>query len=107
MGDLEAAFSSNYSGTVSKDLMTIREHCKPIAKILEPAYSTFIEVMEFRTHFQDLVMELDKHIIDLKIGLNFDTTYLYLELVTTYTQILLLLRRINERKIIATLYHYS
>lgn len=105
--DLEAAFSSNYSGTVSKDLMTIREHCKPIAKILEPAYSTFIEVMEFRTHFQDLVMELDKHIIDLKIGLNFDTTYLYLELVTTYTRILLLLRRINERKIIATLYHYS
>ena len=52
--DLEAAFSTNYSGTISKDLMTIREHCKPIAKILEPAYSTFIEVLEFRNHFRDL-----------------------------------------------------
>lgn len=48
---------------------------------------------------------MDKFSIELNISLNFTTTYLYLELVCNYTSILLLLRRIEDRKHMAMLYH--
>lgn len=95
------------AGSVNKEISLIKTYKEKIVKILESPYNTLIEILEFRSQFCDLIADMEKYRICLKIHVNFHGTYHYLKLVTLYAKILMLLRRINDRRIIATLYHYA
>ncbi|KAK7878998.1 hypothetical protein WMY93_034170, partial [Mugilogobius chulae] len=73
-----------------------------ILKNLALYYFTFVDVMEFKDHVCELL-----NTIDACQTVNFDLTKNYLDLVVTYTTLMIILSRIEERKAIIGLYNYA
>merc|ERR1711981_46975 len=67
--DLQNMFNPGFNGTISKDVALIKQHRKEIVHLLEPAYSTMMEILEFRNHLRDLIDQMDKFQIELHISL--------------------------------------
>uniref|UniRef100_A0A674DBZ6 Nck-associated protein 1 n=1 Tax=Salmo trutta TaxID=8032 RepID=A0A674DBZ6_SALTR len=72
----------------NQQLTQLQKEKSEILKNLSLYYFTFVDVMEFKT-------------------VNFDLTKNYLDLVVTYTTLMMLLSRIEERKAIIGLYNYA
>ena len=63
--------------------------------------------MEFKVHVCDLVNTIDVCQVFFDITVNFDLTKNYLDLTVTYTTLIILLSRFEERKSIIGLYIYA
>uniref|UniRef100_A0A8B9LPR0 Nck-associated protein 1 n=1 Tax=Astyanax mexicanus TaxID=7994 RepID=A0A8B9LPR0_ASTMX len=63
--------------------------------------------MEFKDHVCELLNTIDACQVFFDITVNFDLTKNYLDLVVTYTTLMMLLSRIEERKAIIGLYNYA
>uniref|UniRef100_A0A8C3SPM8 Nck-associated protein 1 n=1 Tax=Chelydra serpentina TaxID=8475 RepID=A0A8C3SPM8_CHESE len=72
----------------NQQLAQLQKEKSEILKNLALYYFTFVDVMEFKT-------------------VNFDLTKNYLDLIITYTTLMILLSRIEERKAIIGLYNYA
>uniref|UniRef100_A0A8C9F7Z2 Nck-associated protein 1 n=1 Tax=Pavo cristatus TaxID=9049 RepID=A0A8C9F7Z2_PAVCR len=70
-------------------------------------YFTFVDVMEFKDHVCELLNTIDVCQVFFDITVNFDLTKNYLDLIITYTTLMILLSRIEERKAIIGLYNYA
>ncbi|KAL4655717.1 nck-associated protein 1-like [Arapaima gigas] len=68
-------------------------------------YHSFIDVMEFRDHVYELLNTIDACQCFFNITVNFNFTKSYLDLIVTYTSVILLLSRIDDKKALVTLYN--
>lgn len=56
-------------------------------------------------HVNDLLTHLDMFLMAPNISLNFDLTKAYLDLITTYVSLLILLSRVEDRKAVLGLFN--
>ncbi|XP_036064892.1 nck-associated protein 1-like isoform X1 [Onychomys torridus] len=76
-----------------------------IIRFLTNYYQSFVDVMEFRDHVYELLNTIDACQCHFDINLNFDFTRNYLDLIVTYTSVILLLSRIEDRRILIGMYN--
>ena len=62
-------------------------------KSLSLYYYTFADLLDFRDHVNDLLTHIDRKGIHLDITQNFDLTKLYLDVVSLYIRLMILLSR--------------
>jgi NCK-associated protein 1 len=96
-----------------------------IVKSLTLYYNTFVDLLDFKDHVNDLLTTIDacqihfdivsiraqfelinrRKFIDLKFkNLNVELTKNYLELISTYASLMILLSKVDDRKIVLGLY---
>lgn len=95
---LDVRSSTQHLGPVHRDK-------GDITRALGPFYHTFLDVLEFRDHVYELLNTIDANQCFFDIHLNYDFTKSYLDLVVTYVALVLLLARIEERRLLVGLYH--
>ncbi|GAB5573881.1 nck-associated protein 1-like isoform X1 [Prionailurus iriomotensis] len=77
-----------------------------IIRFLINYYQSFVDVMEFRQdHVYELLNTIDACQCHFDINLNFDFTRSYLDLIVTYTSVILLLSRIEDRRVLIGMYN--
>ncbi|XP_029809809.1 nck-associated protein 1-like isoform X2 [Suricata suricatta] len=76
-----------------------------IIRFLINYYQSFVDVMEFRDHVYELLNTIDACQCHFDINLNFDFTRSYLDLIVTYTSVILLLSRIEDRRVLIGTYN--
>ncbi|KAK7809723.1 hypothetical protein U0070_010519 [Myodes glareolus] len=76
-----------------------------IIRFLTNYYQSFVDVMEFRDHVYELLNTIDACQCHFDINLNFDFTRSYLDLIVTYTSVILLLSRIEDRRLLIGMYN--
>ncbi|EPQ09530.1 Nck-associated protein 1 [Myotis brandtii] len=76
-----------------------------IIRLLTNYYQSFVDVMEFRDHVYELLNTMDACQCHFDISLNFDFTRSYLDLIVTYTSVILLLSRIEDRRLLIGVYN--
>uniref|UniRef100_A0A8B9LPM9 Nck-associated protein 1 n=1 Tax=Astyanax mexicanus TaxID=7994 RepID=A0A8B9LPM9_ASTMX len=91
----------------NQQLAQLQKEKSEILKNLALYYFTFVDVMEFKDHVCELLNTIDACQVFFDITVNFDLTKNYLDLVVTYTTLMMLLSRIEERKAIIGLYNYA
>eukprot|EP01137_Pigoraptor_chileana_P037645 Opistho-2@35033 len=72
-----------------------------IVKALEPHYFTFVDALEFRDVAIDLLSSLAAAVDTFDVTENFEMTKALLQLVSSYISALILISRIEDRKLIA------
>uniref|UniRef100_A0A8C5X8W2 Nck-associated protein 1 n=1 Tax=Malurus cyaneus samueli TaxID=2593467 RepID=A0A8C5X8W2_9PASS len=82
----------------NQQLAQLQKEKSEILKNLALYYFTFVDVMEFKVRNYKCVN---------RSTVNFDLTKNYLDLIITYTTLMILLSRIEERKAIIGLYNYA
>uniref|UniRef100_A0ABI7Z1U3 Nck-associated protein 1 n=1 Tax=Felis catus TaxID=9685 RepID=A0ABI7Z1U3_FELCA len=90
-----------------QQLAQLQKEKSEILKNLALYYFTFVDVMEFKDHVCELLNTIDVCQVFFDITVNFDLTKNYLDLIITYTTLMILLSRIEERKAIIGLYNYA
>ncbi|XP_029942914.1 nck-associated protein 1-like, partial [Salarias fasciatus] len=91
----------------NQQLAQLQKEKSEILKNLALYYFTFVDVMEFKDHVCELLNTIDACQVFFDITVNFDLTRNYLDLVVTYTTLMIILSRIEERKAIIGLYNYA
>ncbi|XP_036276574.1 nck-associated protein 1 isoform X5 [Pipistrellus kuhlii] len=91
----------------NQQLAQLQKEKSEILKNLALYYFTFVDVMEFKDHVCELLNTMDVCQVFFDITVNFDLTKNYLDLIITYTTLMILLSRIEERKAIIGLYNYA
>ncbi|XP_019515209.1 PREDICTED: nck-associated protein 1-like [Hipposideros armiger] len=76
-----------------------------IIRFLTNYYQSFVDVMEFRDHVYELLNTIDACQCHFDINLNFNFTRSYLDLIVTYTSVILLLSRIEDRRVLIGVYN--
>ncbi|XP_066225784.1 nck-associated protein 1-like isoform X2 [Saccopteryx leptura] len=76
-----------------------------IIRFLTNYYQSFVDVMEFRDHVYELLNTIDACQCHFDISLNFDFTRSFLDLIVTYTSVILLLSRIEDRRVLIGMYN--
>lgn len=76
-----------------------------ILKSLSLYYYTFVELLELKDHILQLLTLMDANQIFLDISLNYDLTAGFLNLVSNFVALMVLLGRIEDRKAILGLYN--
>ncbi|XP_046405356.1 membrane-associated protein Hem isoform X2 [Ischnura elegans] len=88
-----------------KGLQAITNIKNDIIKSLSLYYYTFVDLMEFKDNVCELLTTMDACQVHLDITLNFDLTKSYLDLVTTYVTLMILLSRVEDRKAVLGLFN--
>ena len=88
-----------------KSLSNIHSIRGEIVKSLSLYYYTFVDLLDFKDHVNELLTTIDACQISLDITVNFHLTSLYLELVTIYIQLMILLSRVDDRKAVLGLFN--
>ncbi|XP_039370372.1 nck-associated protein 1-like isoform X3 [Mauremys reevesii] len=96
--NVDARSSTQHLGPVHKEKAEI-------IKVLNSYYHSFVDVMEFRDHVYELLNTIDASQCYFDIHVNYDLTKNYLDLVVTYTSVILLLSRIEDRKALIGMYN--
>ncbi|XP_078260179.1 nck-associated protein 1 isoform X1 [Rhinoraja longicauda] len=91
----------------SPQLSQLHKEKQEILKNLALYYFTFVDVMEFKDHVSELLNTIDACQVFFDITVNFDLTKHYLDLVVSYTTLMIMVSRIEERKAIVGLYNYA
>lgn len=78
-----------------------------ILKGLNSYYFTFVDILEFRDSATELLTFIDANSVHFDIALNYDLTKGYLDLVTTYATIMIVISRIEERKPLLGLFNVA
>ncbi|KAH8859240.1 Nck-associated protein 1 [Schistosoma japonicum] len=81
-------------------------HQKELFAMLSTYYFNFVDVLDVKDHFIDLIGCLASSKITLDITINFDVTRLYLELVSNYFAMMFLITRIPDTKAILILFNF-
>ncbi|GAB6026086.1 hypothetical protein CHUAL_012289 [Chamberlinius hualienensis] len=76
-----------------------------IIKSLSLYYYTFVDLLDFKDHVTELLTTMDTCQLSLNITVNFDLTKGYLDLVTTYVSVMILLSRVEDRKAVLGLFN--
>ncbi|XP_077986054.1 nck-associated protein 1-like [Glandiceps talaboti] len=90
-----------------KDLGPVTAIKNDIVKSLSLYYFTFVDLLDFKDHAQELLTTMDAWGVNFDITTNFDLTRGYLDLMVTYTSLMMLLARVDDRKAVLGLYNYA
>ncbi|EFX89764.1 membrane-associated protein Hem-like [Daphnia pulex] len=88
-----------------KGLQALQPHRSEVMKSLSLYYNTFVDLLDFKDKVGELLTTMDACQVHLDITLNFDLTKAYLDLVSTYTSLMILLSRVEDRKAVLGLYN--
>ncbi|XP_066564392.1 nck-associated protein 1-like [Amia ocellicauda] len=89
----------------SQQLSNIQRDKSDVLKHLTSYYHSFLDVMEFRDHVYELLNTIDACQCFFNITLNFDFTKNYLDLIVTYTSVIIMLSRIDDKKVLVGMYN--
>ncbi|KAG9340612.1 hypothetical protein JZ751_021168 [Albula glossodonta] len=89
----------------SQHLSNIQKQKSEILSGLTSYYQSFLDVMEFRDHVYELLNTIDACQCFFNIAVNFGFTKGYLDLIVTYTSVILMLSRIDDRKVLVGMYN--
>lgn len=76
-----------------------------IMRSLSLYYYTFVDLLDFKDAVCELLTTIDAYQLNLDITLNFELTQSYLELVTTYALVVMLLSRVEDRKAVLGMFN--
>lgn len=96
--NIDVRSSTQHLGPVHKEKTDI-------LKLLNNFYMSFVDVMEFRDHVYELLNTIDACQCYFDINVNYNFTKSYLDLIVTYTSVILLLSRIDDRKVIIGMFN--
>ncbi|KAK6192637.1 hypothetical protein SNE40_004076 [Patella caerulea] len=91
----------------SNQLNSINSMKAEIVKGLSLYYYTFVDILDFKDHVVDLLTTIDACQVYMDITLNFDITKNYLDLVTTYVSIMILVSKVEDRKAVLSLFNVA
>ncbi|EFA13274.1 membrane-associated protein Hem [Tribolium castaneum] len=106
--NLESSIKSivrRFPNVDSKNLTAIQGLRNEIIKSLSLYYYTFVDLLDFKDHVCELLTSMGAFQIELDISLNFELTKHYLDLVTTYVSLMVLLSRVEDRKAVLGLFN--
>ncbi|KAF4010165.1 hypothetical protein G4228_001643 [Cervus hanglu yarkandensis] len=89
----------------TQHLGPVQREKSEIIRYLTNYYQSFVDVMEFRDHVYELLNTIDACQCHFDINLNFDFTRSYLDLIVTYTSVILLLSRIEDRRVLIGMFN--
>ncbi len=89
----------------TKSLSSLQPLRNEILKSLSLYYYTFVDLLDYRDHVSELLTTLDACQITLDLTNNFDATRLYLNVVTIYVRLMILLSRVEDRKAVLGLFN--
>uniref|UniRef100_A0A8C4YJ65 NCK associated protein 1 like n=1 Tax=Gopherus evgoodei TaxID=1825980 RepID=A0A8C4YJ65_9SAUR len=96
---------SQPNSSLKQHLGLVHREKAEIIKVLNSYYQSFVDVMEFRDHVYKLLNTIDASQCCFDIHVNYDLTKNYLDLVVTYTSVILLLSCIEDRKALIGMYN--
>lgn len=88
-----------------KGLGAITNIKSEIIKSLSLYYYTFVDLLDFKDNVCEILTTMDALQIHLDITLNFELSKNYLDLVTTYVSLMILLSRVEDRKAVLGLFN--
>ncbi|XP_064476565.1 membrane-associated protein Hem-like isoform X2 [Ornithodoros turicata] len=89
----------------SAQLTAVYSIRQDIMKSLSLYYYTFVDLLDFRDHVNELLTTMDSFQLHLDIALNFDIAKGYLDLVVSYVTLMILLSRVEDRKAVLGLFN--
>ncbi|CAL1535111.1 unnamed protein product [Lymnaea stagnalis] len=89
----------------SQELSVISQMKEEILKDLSLFYLTLVDVLMLKDHIVELLNTFDACQVQLDIGVNYDLTKGYLDLITTYVTIMIIISQIDDRKAVLALYN--
>ncbi|XP_033752892.1 membrane-associated protein Hem-like isoform X5 [Pecten maximus] len=110
--NLEAAFKHLLRRFPNPDakasaLLPINSIKNDVCKSLHLYYFTFVDIMDFKDHVVDLLTTMDACQVYLDITLNYDLTKMYLDLIVTYVSIMILVSKVEDRRVVLSLYNIA
>uniref|UniRef100_A0A0N4ZFJ6 Membrane-associated protein Hem n=1 Tax=Parastrongyloides trichosuri TaxID=131310 RepID=A0A0N4ZFJ6_PARTI len=84
---------------------SVRKQKLEIMKALALYYYTFIDVLDLKDHIMELLTKMNMLCRDLDITLNFDFTKTYMELVSNYCSLMIVMSRIDDKKAVLSMYN--
>ena len=88
-----------------KNLSNVQPLRNDVLKSLSLYYYTFVDLLDFKDHVSELLTTIDACGIILDLSLNFDLTRAYLDVVSMYVRLLILLSRVEDRKAVLGLFN--
>ncbi|BFZ05028.1 hypothetical protein BsWGS_08068 [Bradybaena similaris] len=89
----------------ASQLQVVNQMKNDILKGLSLYYHTFVDILMLKDHVVDLLTTIDACQVQLDITLNYDLTKNYLDLIVTYVSIMILMSKVDDRKIVLALYN--
>lgn len=88
-----------------KGLAAITNIKSEIIKSLSLYYYTFVDLLDFKDNVCEILTTMDACQMHLDISMNFELTKNYMDLVTTYVSLMILLSRVEDRKAVLGLFN--
>ncbi|XP_057703129.1 nck-associated protein 1-like isoform X2 [Corythoichthys intestinalis] len=94
----------DFRGTV-QSLTSIQRQKSEVMEATTSYYDSFLDVVEFRDHVYELLNTIDASQCFFDIAINFDFTKNYLDLIITYTSVIVTLARFDEKKALVGMFN--
>eukprot|EP00105_Crassostrea_gigas_P018941 XP_011437222.1 PREDICTED: nck-associated protein 1 isoform X28 [Crassostrea gigas] len=88
-------------------LQVINNIKQDVVKSLSLYYFTFVDIMDFKDHVVDLLTTIDACQVHMDVTLNYDLTVNYLNLISTYVSLMILMSRVEDRRVVLSLYNVA
>ncbi|KAJ3601785.1 hypothetical protein NHX12_029549 [Muraenolepis orangiensis] len=89
----------------NQHLTSIQRQKSQVMAAASSYYDSFLDVMELRDHVYELLNTIDASQCFFDISINFDLTKSYLDLIITYTSVILMLSRVDDKKVLVGMYN--
>uniref|UniRef100_A0A3P8S8F1 NCK associated protein 1 like n=1 Tax=Amphiprion percula TaxID=161767 RepID=A0A3P8S8F1_AMPPE len=86
-------------------LTSIQRQKSEVLTATSSYYDSFMDVIEFRDHVYELLNTIDACQCFFDISVNFDFTKNYLDLIVTYTSVIITLSRIDDKKALVGMFN--
>ncbi|KAK7915561.1 hypothetical protein WMY93_011322 [Mugilogobius chulae] len=94
----------DFRGSV-QSLTSIQRQKSEVLSATSIFYDSFLDVIEFRDHVYELLNTIDACQCFFDIAINFDFTKSYLDLIITYTSVIITLSRIDDKKALVGMFN--
>ncbi|CAG07078.1 unnamed protein product, partial [Tetraodon nigroviridis] len=88
-----------------QNLISIQRQKSEVLAATASFYDSFLDVIEFRDHVYELLNTIDACQCFFDITVNFDFTKNYLDLIITYTSVIIMLSRIDDKKALVGMFN--
>ncbi|KAM9859039.1 nck-associated protein 1-like [Aulostomus maculatus] len=88
-----------------QNLTNIQRQKSLVLEATTSYYESFLDVIEFRDHVYELLNTIDACQCFFDIAINFDFTKSYLDLIITYTSVIITLSRIDDKKALVGMFN--
>ncbi|XP_030277207.1 nck-associated protein 1-like [Sparus aurata] len=96
--------SIDFRGNI-QHLTSIQRKKSEVLVAMSSYYDSFLDVIEFRDHVYELLNTIDACQCFFDISINFDFTKNYLDLIITYTSVIIMLSRIDDKKALVGMFN--